>query len=195
MNRLPVSPLVARALQIAEKRLGLQELCARLGVPAMVVQAWRFGHVEMPNDKFLLLVDLLTALDPQWSDGAMPAARAKRILVVDDHPDTADSLVALLRMDGHEAASVVDPRQALAAAKTLQPHIAMLDLRMPHIDGLELARLIRSEPELRHTCLVAITAETQPQFSQLTRRAGFDAYLKKPVDLALLRSVVAQFGN
>jgi CheY-like chemotaxis protein len=195
MNRLPASPLVKRALDIAEKHLGLQELCARLGAHEMSVQSWRFGHAEMPHQKFLLLVDLLTQLEPRWSDAVVPAITPKRILIVDDHPDLAESLAELLKLDGHEAVSVVDARQALAVAKTLKPQLAMLDLRMPHIDGLELARLFRSEPELKRTCLVAITAETQDKFRQLTRHAGFDAYLNKPIDLAMLRSIVAQFGN
>jgi CheY-like chemotaxis protein len=103
-------------------------------------------------------------------------------VVVDDHPDTADTLATLLRLEGHEAVSVVDPRQAVAAAKALKPQLAML-------------RLFRLEPELKHTCLVAITAETQDKYARLTRQAGFDAYLKTPVDLAMLRSVIAQFGN
>jgi CheY-like chemotaxis protein len=90
---------------------------------------------------------------------------------------------------------VVDPRQAVDVAKAFKPHLAMLDLRMPHVDGLQLARLFRLEPELKHTCLVAITAETQDAYRQQTRQAGFDAYLKKPVDLVMLRSVIAQFGN
>jgi CheY-like chemotaxis protein len=194
MKRLPVSPLVAKALEIAERRLGLQQLCLRLGVPEVVMHAWRLGDIEIPNEKFFLLVDLLTGLDPHWSNALVPAT-AKRILIVDDHPDTADTLATLLRLDGHEAVSVVDPRQAVAAAKALKPQLAMLDLRMPHIHGLELARLFRLEPELKRTCFVAITAETQDKYAELTRQAGFDAYLQKPVDLAMLRSVIAQFGN
>jgi CheY-like chemotaxis protein len=194
MNRLPVSPLVKRALDIAEKHLGLQELCARLGAHETSVHSWRFGHAEMPHQKFLLLVDLLTELDPKWSDALAPAATPKRILIVDDHPDTAESLASLLALDGHEAIFVVDARRAVAAAKISKPHLAMLDLRMPHIDGLQLAKLFRLDPELEQTCLVAITAETQDQFRRLTRQAGFDAYLTKPIDLAMLRAIIAQFG-
>src|SRR4051795_3936799 len=194
MNRLPASPLVKRALDIAEKHLGLQELCARLGAHEMSVNSWRFGHAEIPHQTFLLLVDVLTELDPQWSNAVVPIT-PKRILIVDDHPDLAESLAELLKLDGHEAVSVVDARQALAVAKSLKPQLAMLDLRMPHIDGLELARLFRSEPELKRTCLVAITAETQDKFRQLTRHAGFDACLNKPIDLATVRTIVAHFGN
>jgi hypothetical protein len=82
-----VSPLIARALEIAERHLGLQQLCVRLGVPEIVVQAWRVGDVEMPNAKFLLLVDLLTELDPQWSSAPALPIKARRIMVVDDHPE------------------------------------------------------------------------------------------------------------
>ena len=62
MNRLPASPLIARALEIAEKRLGMKELSERLGSPESSIEAWRMGHATMPENKFLTLVDLLTEL-------------------------------------------------------------------------------------------------------------------------------------
>jgi hypothetical protein len=67
---------MAKGLEIAERRLGLQQLCLRLGVPEIVLHAWRLGDIEMPNEKFLLLVDLLGELDPQWSNALAPAATA-----------------------------------------------------------------------------------------------------------------------
>jgi CheY-like chemotaxis protein len=193
VNRLPVSPLVSRGLDIAEKYLGLHSLCEKLGAPEMLIRAWRFGHAEMPHGKFMLLVDVLTELDPNWSNDALRPARVKRILIVDDHPDTAESLAALLELDGHDTLPITDAREAVTVAKKFQPQLALLDLRMPRIDGVQLARLFRADPELRHTCLVAITAETEDQYREATRRAGFDAYLRKPVDLMMLRSIVAQF--
>src|SRR3954464_11902198 len=195
MNRLPISPVVKRALEIAEKHLGLEELCARLVAHEMSVHSWRFGHVEMPNEKFLLLVEILTDLDPQWSNAITPATPVKRILIVDDLRDLAESLALLLRDEGHEVIFVVDPREAVVIAKEFKPNVALVDLRMPHISGLELARLFRSEPDLKRMCLVAISAETQDEVRQLTRQAGFDAYLTKPVDLAMLRSTLAQFRD
>jgi hypothetical protein len=72
MNRLPTSPLIARGLEIAEKHLGIEELSKRLGVHESTVRAWRFGHATMPEYKFLRLVDILTDLDPNWTDGAKP---------------------------------------------------------------------------------------------------------------------------
>ena len=66
MQRLPASPLVSRALAVAEKRLGMEELCRRLVAPEALLQAWRLGHSTMPEYKFLRLVDILTELDPSW---------------------------------------------------------------------------------------------------------------------------------
>ena len=66
MKRLPVSPLVLRALEVSEKRLGLGALCARLGTTPTTIQAWRLGDAEMSDREFLKLVDLLTELDPAW---------------------------------------------------------------------------------------------------------------------------------
>jgi hypothetical protein len=66
VKRLPVSPLVLRALEVAENRLGIEELCARLGTPPTTIQAWRLGHVEISDREFLKLVDLLTELEPGW---------------------------------------------------------------------------------------------------------------------------------
>jgi hypothetical protein len=70
VNRLPVSPLVSRGLQIAEKHLGLDELCRRLGAPSSSLVAWRLGHTSMPDAKFLILVDMLLEIDPHWTNRA-----------------------------------------------------------------------------------------------------------------------------
>ena len=70
MNRVPVSPLITKALEIAEKRLGIEELSKRLGEHETAIRAWRFGHATMPEHKFLQLVDMLIELDPNWTDKA-----------------------------------------------------------------------------------------------------------------------------
>jgi len=65
---MAVSPLIIKGLQIAESRLGMEELSRRLGAPDTLVRAWRMGHVTMPQRKFLALVDILTELDPSWDE-------------------------------------------------------------------------------------------------------------------------------
>lgn len=72
MNRLPTSPLIIKGLEIAEKHLGIEELAVELGAPATLIQAWRMGHATMPERKFLKLVDILSAIDPSWTDQAKP---------------------------------------------------------------------------------------------------------------------------
>jgi hypothetical protein len=68
MNRLAANPLIGRALDVAEKRLGIEELCRRLIVPEATIRAWRFGHTTMPEDKFQRLVDVLLEIEPTWID-------------------------------------------------------------------------------------------------------------------------------
>ena len=68
MNRMRASPLIARALDVAEKRIGLAELCQKLAVPEATIRAWRFGHTAMPEYKFHQLVDILTDLDVSWTE-------------------------------------------------------------------------------------------------------------------------------
>ena len=68
VNRLPASPLVTRAIDVAVKRLGMKELSERLGSPESSIEAWRMGHATMPEYKFLKLVDILTDLVIDWDE-------------------------------------------------------------------------------------------------------------------------------
>ena len=68
MDRLPASPLLTRALDVVEKRLGMRELSERLGSPESSIQAWRVGHATIPENKFLKLVDILTELAVAWEE-------------------------------------------------------------------------------------------------------------------------------
>jgi CheY-like chemotaxis protein len=110
-------------------------------------------------------------------------------LVVDDNEDAAESLARLLGHMGCNASFISDPREALAEAARLKPHIAFLDLGMPHVDGCQLARLLRVTfgEELK---IVAITAYGGAQHRAESRKAGFDAHVVKPVDPALLQSII-----
>lgn len=192
MNRLTVNPLIMRGLQLAEERLGLEALAQRLGVSAGTIDDWRIGLAAMPQDKFLELVDLLSSIDPDWKRND-PSAR--RIVVVDDNADAAVTLTHLLEVLGHPATAVIDPRNALEVARQLRPHLAILDINMPHVNGLQLARLFRGDAELKGTHLVALTAMDGMDYREMIRQAGFDAHIRKPADTALLRSIIAQFAD
>jgi len=110
--------------------------------------------------------------------------------VADDNQDSADSLVTLLRLAGHEAHAVYDGASAVEAAARLGPDIVLLDLGMPRVSGHEAALRIREGPA-RGVALVALTGWGDERTRQRTREEGFDAHLTKPVDFQHLLEVLA----
>jgi CheY-like chemotaxis protein len=118
------------------------------------------------------------------------AQRARRILVVDDQPDTAESFARLLQVMGHEVVFVTDPLEALPAARRFQPELVFLDIGMPLVTGYELARIFRSAFGFDKLKMVAITAYNSEEHRSRSREAGFDAHVAKPADPAMLESIV-----
>ncbi len=116
----------------------------------------------------------------------------RRVLVVDDNVDAADSLAMLLRLQGQEVAVAYDGPSALAKAEADPPAIAFLDLGMPRMDGYELARAFRARPALKGVLLVALTGWGQPEDRQRTREAGFDHHLVKPVEADALHRLFGE---
>ena len=114
-----------------------------------------------------------------------------RVLIVDDNRDSADSLAMLFEMKGHRAQVAYRGEHAVDAARRLTPHIALIDLAMPGIDGFTVLRTLRALPELRTTRFAAMTGYGQSSDRERTREAGFDVHLVKPVDMALLDEFIA----
>ena len=102
-------------------------------------------------------------------------------------------LAKLLEVIGQEVAFTTDSRKALDLAKKFRPDIAFLDIGMPHVDGYELARMVRAVPELKSLCIVAMSGYDAPQDRVRGRQSGFDAHLPKPSDLAVVEAILAQF--
>jgi CheY-like chemotaxis protein len=115
-----------------------------------------------------------------------PATRRARILVADDNRDAAASLATLHGLDGHETTVVNDGKLALAAAESFRPHVALLDIGMPKLNGYEVARRIRAAPWGRAMTLVAVTGWGQAEDKRRAREAGFDRHFTKPLDLDVL---------
>ena len=116
----------------------------------------------------------------------------QRILVVDDNQDSADSLAMILRLDGHQVRSVYSSREALEAMPLHKPDVALLDIGLPELDGYELARRIRAQPDLAGIRLLALSGYGQAEDKKRARLAGFDDYLVKPVDLPALQQALAR---
>lgn len=116
---------------------------------------------------------------------------ALRILIVDDHEDTAEMLSMLLSGKGHETYVALDGTAALAAAATFQPHIGLLDLSLPGMSGYELALRLREMPGLSRIRLVAVTGHGSDAHRARARAAGFDEHMLKPVNLQAVDAVLA----
>jgi PAS domain S-box-containing protein len=114
----------------------------------------------------------------------------RRVLVVDDNEDAADSLAEYVEAIGHRARVAHDGPAALRIAAEFAPEVALVDIGLPLLDGYELARRMREQPELRDIRLVAVTGYGQKADRQRARYAGFDEHLVKPVDLDRLRSLL-----
>lgn len=117
---------------------------------------------------------------------------ARQILVVDDNRDSAHSLAKLLRLHGHDVRTAYDGPQALEAARIQEPEIILLDIGLPGMDGLDVARRVRQELHLTNVVLVALTGYGQEEDRRRSQEAGFNAHLVKPVDLDALREILAR---
>jgi signal transduction histidine kinase len=115
----------------------------------------------------------------------------KRILVVDDNRDSAEMLAAMLNAWGQHARVAFDGMSALSAGRDFRPHIVLLDLGMPDMDGYETARRLRAESWGQEATLVAVTGWGQESDLQRTREAGFEHHLLKPVAPRRLRILIA----
>jgi signal transduction histidine kinase len=127
------------------------------------------------------------------SEGSEPvgAAPQRRILIVDDNVDAAESLALLLRMEGHEVRVAHDGPAALAAVDADPPDIVFLDIGMPVMNGYEVAQRLRQRPGLENLLLVAMTGWGQEEDRRRSREAGFDHHLVKPAEPKTLEHLLA----
>jgi CheY-like chemotaxis protein len=123
--------------------------------------------------------------------GLQPLEKARRVLVVDDNQDLADSLGMLLQLGGHQVRVACDGEHAIEEARQLRPEIMLLDLGMPGMDGFETCRRIRQEDWGKLITIVALTGWSQPTDCARSRDAGFDMHWTKPVDLCALGRLLA----
>jgi len=147
------------------------------------------------GSEFVVRLPLLGAHKPATRsarEGAavLPSARSRRILVVDDNVDAAQSLGMLLRQMGHEVDVAHDGQAAVDAARSRRPQLLFLDLSMPGLDGLAVARRLRAEPELRALRIYALTGRGQDDDRRRAREAGFDGHLVKPLALDTLHGIL-----
>ena len=114
-----------------------------------------------------------------------------RVLVADDDRDTADTTADLLQLEGYAVRVAYDGLQAVEAARAFDPHLVILDIDMPVMDGYAAAAAIRTDSAGRHVVFIAHTASVTPAVgSRSSRLAGFDHHLTKPADSGRLCALV-----
>jgi CheY-like chemotaxis protein len=118
-----------------------------------------------------------------------------RVLIADDYADAAKSLALVLSVAGVETTIAMDGEEALALAESWHPHICVLDLLMPKLNGLEVARRIRDRVWITRPLLVAMTGRTTAQDKRGALEAGFDHYMTKPADPATIVRLIQSYTN
>ena len=119
------------------------------------------------------------------------SAAGPRVLVVDDYQDGADSLTLMLRTLGADARAVYDGETALTSAVAFQPALVLLDLSLPGLSGLAVARALKGLAGLTATRFVALSGWSDEATRHETEIAGFDEYLVKPVEIEKIRELLA----
>jgi len=124
-------------------------------------------------------------------DARPTALRRQRVLAVEDDPAVSESFKTLLELLGNEVCAVMSGAAALEAARAFRPDIAFIDIDLPGVDGYEVAARLRAEhgPRIR---LYALTGFARPADKERALSAGFDAHIVKPVDLAVLKAILAE---
>jgi CheY-like chemotaxis protein len=134
------------------------------------------------------------AVSPLKAATPTPAA-PRRVLIVDDSEDGAESLAMLLQFAGHETFKAHDGFEAIEAAGRLRPDAVLLDIGLPGLNGYEACRRIRQEPWGKDLVLVALTGWGQEEDRQQSREAGFDAHMVKPVNHDALLELLASLPD
>jgi CheY-like chemotaxis protein len=131
--------------------------------------------------------------DSPAADAPAPAAVdaiARRVLVVDDSPDAAESLAMLVEFEGHEVYQAHDGAEAVRTAERVRPDIVLMDIGLPVLSGYEACRRLRAQAWGAAIVIVALTGWGQEEDRERSRAAGFDLHLVKPVDRDDLLRVV-----
>jgi two-component system, chemotaxis family, CheB/CheR fusion protein len=121
-----------------------------------------------------------------------PPTTSHRILIVDDNRDAATSLAVLLRITGNETHTAHDGLEAVEVAAAFRPEVVLLDIGLPKLNGHDACRRIREQPWGKDMVLVALTGWGQDEDRRLSKDAGFDHHMVKPVDFAELMSLLAE---
>jgi signal transduction histidine kinase/CheY-like chemotaxis protein len=180
---------------------GLDRSQGGLGVGLAVVRRLvelHQGEVDVNSDgpglgtEVSVRLPCISEVVPQGSTQKVVATHqgGKRVLVVDDNADAAESIAVLLSIEGHEVKTVTDAMQALACLEVFAPQVAIIDIGLPGMNGYELATGIRANRTLPPPLLIALTGYGQAEDFDRSRDAGFDHHFVKPADLKAIQAAI-----
>jgi CheY-like chemotaxis protein len=127
---------------------------------------------------------------PALTPGERAASLGRRVLVVDDNADAAESIAAYLRLEGHVVKTATDGADALASIEVFAPQVVVLDIGLPGLSGYDVARQLREQPTTRDALLIAVTGYGQKEDRVRALEAGFDSHFVKPADPRDLQSTI-----
>jgi signal transduction histidine kinase/ActR/RegA family two-component response regulator len=136
----------------------------------------------------------MQANGPDAEQFISPNGKSLQIMVVDDNRDAANTLKMFLNMAGHDVLIEYAAQDAIERAKVASPHVYLLDIGLPDMDGLELARTLRAMPRASSPTLIAITGYSQELDREKSRDAGFDHHFVKPIDTSQLLALLSQIN-
>jgi CheY-like chemotaxis protein len=116
-----------------------------------------------------------------------------KILIIEDNPESAETLQLLLTMDGHDARAVTSSLSALELLTSWIPNTIICDIGLPVIDGYTLCKKMKADPRLKNCRMIALTGYSQADDILRAQQAGFDLHLTKPIDPHELERLLA--GN
>jgi len=141
-----------------------------------------------------IVVEAPQSLPPEPTISEPKNTPSRRILVVDDNQDSAESVTILLSLAGNETQTAFDGLEAMESAATFKPELILLDIGLPKLNGYEVARKIREQPWGKKMVLVALTGWGQEEDRCRSREAGFDHHLTKPIDLGSLKKLLTSLS-
>ena len=115
-----------------------------------------------------------------------------RVLIVDDNPTNLKLIAYLVRAKGYEVETASDAEAAIGAVRANPPHLILMDLQLPGIDGLELTRRFKADPSTKDITIIAVTAYAMKGDEAKAYEAGCDGYVTKPIDTRALPELIAR---
>jgi two-component system cell cycle response regulator DivK len=115
---------------------------------------------------------------------------AKLVLLIEDNAESRELLRDVLEFDGYEVAESVTAEEGLEVAKARKPALILMDIQLPQMSGIDALKIIRADPELAATPVVAVTASVMLQEEHRVKDAGFDAFHRKPINVKAIRELI-----